>query len=98
MQIKTIIVSCHTADSKPVKQEVDGTVIIPPLVFPVRAFESDYKVRSTTKTRAYFVIYPFFVDYVFVIFIVQAPTAYEGEGYFLTPLPPIYPVGRVPFS
>ncbi len=29
------IVSCHTADSKPVKQEVNGTVILPPLVFPV---------------------------------------------------------------
>jgi hypothetical protein len=25
--------SCHTADSKPVKQEVNGTVILPPLVF-----------------------------------------------------------------
>ena len=27
-------VSCHTADSKPVKQEVNGTVILPHLVFP----------------------------------------------------------------
>ncbi len=27
-------VSCHTADSKPVKQEVNGTLIPPPLVFP----------------------------------------------------------------
>ncbi len=26
--------SCHTADSKTVKQEVNGTVIRPPLVFP----------------------------------------------------------------
>ncbi len=34
MQIKTKIVSCHTADSKPVKPEVNGTVILPPLVFP----------------------------------------------------------------
>ncbi len=33
-QIKTKIVSCHTADSKPVKQEVNGTVILPTLVFP----------------------------------------------------------------
>jgi hypothetical protein len=32
LQIKTKIVSCHTADSKPVKQEVKGTVILPPLV------------------------------------------------------------------
>jgi hypothetical protein len=30
LQIKTKIVSCHTADSKPVKQEVNGTVILPP--------------------------------------------------------------------
>jgi hypothetical protein len=32
LQIKTKMVSCHTADSKPVKQEVNGTVI--PLIFP----------------------------------------------------------------
>jgi hypothetical protein len=37
LQIKTKIVSCHTADSKPVKQEVNGTVILPPLVFPGQA-------------------------------------------------------------
>jgi hypothetical protein len=35
LQIKTKIVSFHTADSKPVKQEVNSTVILPPLVFPV---------------------------------------------------------------
>ncbi len=34
LQIRTKIVSCHTANSKPVKQEVNGTVILPPLVFP----------------------------------------------------------------
>jgi len=34
LQIKTKIISCHTSDSKPVKQEVNGTVILPPLVFP----------------------------------------------------------------
>jgi len=34
LQIKTKIVSCHTADSKPVKREVNSTVILPPLVFP----------------------------------------------------------------
>jgi hypothetical protein len=34
LQIKTKIVSCHTADSKPVKQKVNCTVILPPLVFP----------------------------------------------------------------
>jgi hypothetical protein len=34
LQIKTKIVSCQPADSKPVKQEVNSTVILPPLVFP----------------------------------------------------------------
>ncbi len=34
LQIKRKIVSCHTANSKPVKQEVNSTVILPPLVFP----------------------------------------------------------------
>jgi hypothetical protein len=34
LKIKTKIVSCHTADSKPVKQEVNSAVIFPPLVFP----------------------------------------------------------------
>jgi hypothetical protein len=33
-QIKTKNFSCHTVDSKPVKQEVNGIVILPPLVFP----------------------------------------------------------------
>ncbi len=37
LQIKTKNVSCHTADSKPVKQEVNGTVLLPPLVFPALA-------------------------------------------------------------
>jgi hypothetical protein len=34
LQIKTKIVSCHTAKSKPVKQEVNGTMILPPLLLP----------------------------------------------------------------
>jgi hypothetical protein len=36
LQIKMNTVSCHTVDSKPVKQEVNNTVILPPLVFPGR--------------------------------------------------------------
>ncbi len=40
LQIKTKIVSCNTADSKPVKQ--DGTMILPPLVFPGQGFESSH--------------------------------------------------------
>ncbi len=31
---KNKIVTCRTADSKPIKQEVNGTVIFPPLVLP----------------------------------------------------------------
>jgi hypothetical protein len=34
LQIKTRVVSSHAADSKPVKQEANGKVILPPLVFP----------------------------------------------------------------
>ena len=34
LQIKTKIVSCNTANSKPVKQEVNSIVIPSPLVFP----------------------------------------------------------------
>jgi hypothetical protein len=34
LKIKTTIVSCHIGDSKPVKQEVNGTAVLPPLVFP----------------------------------------------------------------
>ncbi len=34
LQIKIKIVSCLAADSKPDKQEVNSTVILPPLVFP----------------------------------------------------------------
>jgi hypothetical protein len=34
LQIKTKIVTCHMPDSKPVKQEVNGTVILPPSAFP----------------------------------------------------------------
>jgi hypothetical protein len=42
LKIKTKIVSCHIANSKPVKQEVNGTAILPPLVFP----GSDYEVPT----------------------------------------------------
>jgi hypothetical protein len=34
LQIKTKIVSFHGADSKPVKQDVNGTVELPPLLLP----------------------------------------------------------------
>jgi hypothetical protein len=44
LQIKTKIVSCHTADSKPVKQEVNCTVILPPLVFHAKGFTYDRNI------------------------------------------------------
>jgi hypothetical protein len=47
-QIKTKIVSNQTADFKPVKQEVNGTVILPPLVFPVST-ESNFGSRRPRK-------------------------------------------------
>ncbi len=34
LQIRTKIVSSHTANSEPVKQEVNGTVILPPFSIP----------------------------------------------------------------
>jgi hypothetical protein len=38
LEIKTKIVSFHTADSKPVKQVVNSTEILPPLVFPAATY------------------------------------------------------------
>jgi hypothetical protein len=51
MQIKTKIVSCHTADSKPVKQEVNGTVILPPLVFPALTLKKNVFVEKVKERR-----------------------------------------------
>ncbi len=42
MQIKTKIVRGHTADSKPVKQEVNGTVILSPLLFPAATITNQW--------------------------------------------------------
>ncbi len=42
LQIKSKIVSCNSADSKSVKQEVNGTVIHPPLVFPYLAISKHH--------------------------------------------------------
>jgi hypothetical protein len=44
-------VSCHTADSKPVKQEVNSTVIFPPLVFPGAIFTlSGRQMRISSRS------------------------------------------------
>ena len=54
MQIKTKIVSRHTADSKPVKQKVNSTVILPPLAFPGL---SDPKKICLFNIRTKFTVY-----------------------------------------
>ncbi len=58
LQIKTKIVSCHTANSKPVKQEVNSTVIIPPLVFPafriVKMIVTVYSTGHRSQTHKTF--------------------------------------------
>ncbi len=51
LQIKTKIVSCHTANAKPVKQEVNITVILSPLVFPRSTI--DVGVRPHRKVLAH---------------------------------------------
>jgi len=57
LQIKTKIVSRLTADSRPVKQEFNGTVILPPLVFPAsrdrqgRAVELRWLAKSGNVTH-----------------------------------------------
>jgi hypothetical protein len=51
LQIKTKIVSSHTADSESVKQEVNGTVILPPLVFPDKIITRNF---SKTFKEIYF--------------------------------------------
>ncbi len=56
LQIKTKIVSCRTADSKPVKQEVNGTVILPLLVFPAlgnQGIESETFLTQNFKNVQY---------------------------------------------
>jgi len=45
LEIKTKIVSCHTADSKPVKQEVNGTEILPPLVLPIYGLKEPILIK-----------------------------------------------------
>ncbi len=55
MQIKTKILSCHTADSKPVKEEVNGTVILLPLVFPGQTIFLTQAGDQTQDLFAFFI-------------------------------------------
>ncbi len=51
MRIKTKIVSSHTADSKPVKKEVNGTVILPSLVFSGERVKEGGRERERERER-----------------------------------------------
>jgi hypothetical protein len=51
LQIKTKNVSCHIADSKPVKQEVKSTMILPLSVFPDKRFSENCQNQYRDKTR-----------------------------------------------
>ncbi len=42
---------CKTDKSKPVKQEVNGTVILPPLVFPGQTNSSPDKFKQASKAK-----------------------------------------------
>jgi len=56
LQIKIKNVSCHTADSKPVKQEVNSTVILPPLVFPACSNRGATTFNIMTRSITTFII------------------------------------------
>jgi hypothetical protein len=49
LQIKTKIVICHTAYSKPVKREVNRTVILPPLVFPASIINHAFNISALAR-------------------------------------------------
>jgi hypothetical protein len=51
LPIKSKIVSCHRADCKPVKQEVNGTVILPHLVFPGVTHKSHQIFEDNTSVN-----------------------------------------------
>jgi hypothetical protein len=54
LQIKAKTVSCHTADFKPAKQEVKGTLILPPLAFPGEYLSRYCVVASAQVTKIFF--------------------------------------------
>jgi len=67
--MKTKIVSSHTADSKPVKQEINGTVMLPPLVFPAWEWRMTLRWKGLPRTNilAYFAPSSVTVKTVFLI-------------------------------
>ncbi len=51
LQIKTKIVICQTADSKPIKQEVNSAMILPPIVFPDSAQVLSHQLQVVYDCR-----------------------------------------------
>jgi hypothetical protein len=51
LQIKTKLVSSNAADSKPVKQEVIGILIVPTLVFPAGTYEYESSCLTSKTCR-----------------------------------------------
>jgi len=47
-QLTIFVFICKTDNSKPVKQEVNGTVILPPLVFPGWRLVNKYTCHSVS--------------------------------------------------
>jgi hypothetical protein len=58
LQIKTKIVSCHTADSKQVKQEVNRTVILSPFSIPWPVSHNASATDSLSNFQGYGHIIP----------------------------------------
>ncbi len=65
MQIKTQNLNCHTADSKPVKQEVNGTVILTPLVFPAYIYGRHLDLKALLVILKSWAMQPFSCKTVF---------------------------------
>jgi hypothetical protein len=57
LQKETKIVNHHTAESKPVKHEFDGTVILPPLVFPALTFSDGLLLEKYSTGMHYKTFY-----------------------------------------
>ncbi len=83
LQIKTKIVSCHADDSKPVKQEVNGTMILPPLVF---------SVHQGTNQLQTSVIFSKFINYKvqrsvhqLCIYLVSVTSLIQKTNFFISP-------------
>ncbi len=64
---KTKNVSRHTADSKPVKQEVNGTVILPPLVFPAAATCPPCVRESDRDFISFYLILSHFISFYLIL-------------------------------